>query len=70
VARGRRAGLGRNPVIASVLFGATRRFGCATAATGLVITLPLTDGSLLLMAGETQHRWVMRCRKRPPSGSA
>lgn len=51
--------LGRNPVIASVSFGATRRFRLRHRRNRVEpITLPLTDGSLLLMAGETQHRWV------------
>ena len=51
--------LGRNPVIASVSFGATRRFRLRHRRDRVEpITLPLTDGSLLLMAGETQHRWV------------
>jgi len=51
--------LGRNPVIASVSFGATRRFRLRHRRNRIEpITLPLTDGSLLLMAGETQHHWV------------
>ena len=50
--------LGRNPVIASVSFGATRRFRLRHRRNRVEpITLPLTDGSLLLMAGETQHYW-------------
>ncbi len=51
--------LGRNPIIASVSFGATRRFRLRHRRNRVEpITLPLTDGSLLLMAGETQHCWV------------
>jgi alkylated DNA repair dioxygenase AlkB len=51
--------LGRSPVIASVSFGATRRFRLRHRRNRAEpITLPLTDGSLLLMAGETQHHWV------------
>ena len=51
--------LGRNPVIASVSFGATRRFRLRHRRDRAEpITLPLADGSLLLMAGETQHCWV------------
>jgi alkylated DNA repair dioxygenase AlkB len=51
--------LGPNPVIASVSFGAARRFRMRHRRNRVEpITLPLTDGSLLLMAGETQHCWV------------
>jgi alkylated DNA repair dioxygenase AlkB len=51
--------LGRNPVIASVSFGATRRFRLRHRKNRAEpVTLPLTDGSLLLMAGPTQHHWV------------
>jgi len=51
--------LGRNPVIASVSFGATRRFRLRHRRNrGEPVTLQLTDGSLLLMAGPTQHHWL------------
>jgi alkylated DNA repair dioxygenase AlkB len=51
--------LGRNPVIASVSFGATRRFRLRHRRNRVEpISLPLTDGSLLLMAGEMQQHWV------------
>lgn len=51
--------LGREPVIASVSLGATRRFKLRhrrsrTAAS----TLDLEQGDLLLMAGQTQHAYV------------
>ena len=40
-------------------FGATRRFRLRHRRNRVEpISLPLTDGSLLLMAGETQHCWV------------
>lgn len=50
--------LGKNPVIASVSFGAARKFqlrhyGDKTGLTNIL----LTHGSLLLMRGETQHYW-------------
>jgi alkylated DNA repair dioxygenase AlkB len=51
--------LGRNPVIASVSFGATRRFKLRhRKRRAAVTTLELTHGSLLLMAGNTQHAYV------------
>jgi alkylated DNA repair dioxygenase AlkB len=51
--------LGRNPVIASVSFGDTRRFRLRHRRNRAEpVTLPLTSGSLLLMGGTTQHHWV------------
>lgn len=51
--------LGTNPVIASVSFGATRRFQFRHKKRRdlTTISLDLTDGSLLLMKGPTQHHW-------------
>ena len=51
--------LGGNPVIASVSFGATRRFQMRHKIRKELarIDLDLEDGSLLLMAGPTQHFW-------------
>ncbi len=51
--------LGRNPVIASVSFGATRRFHLRHRIRRELprIDLDLADGSLLVMAGATQHWW-------------
>ncbi len=51
--------LGRNPVIASVSLGATRRF-CLRhrRRKDLRLDLPLSDGSVLCMSGATQHHWV------------
>jgi alkylated DNA repair dioxygenase AlkB len=53
------AELGRNPVIASVSLGASRRF-CLRhrKRAGLRIDVTLTHGSLLCMSGATQHRWL------------
>jgi len=51
--------LGRDPVIASVSLGATRRF-CLRhrRRKDLRLDVPLTHGSLLIMSGATQHNWV------------
>lgn len=50
--------LGRNPVIASVNFGATRRFLLRrTDDHAEKIELPLSHGSLLVMSGALQHHW-------------
>lgn len=51
------AALGRNPVVASVSFGATRTFILRHKATRQTLRLALTDGCLLLMAGALQHHW-------------
>ena len=50
--------LGRNPVIASVSFGAERPFRFKHRVTKEVIPLILENGSLLVMKGETQHHWL------------
>jgi hypothetical protein len=50
--------LQRDPVIASVSFGATRRFQFKHRADpALRAAVDLTHGSLLLMRGSTQHHW-------------
>lgn len=50
--------LGKNPVIASVSFGETRKFRLRHKTNKTLKTeVLLTDGSLLLMQGETQHFW-------------
>lgn len=50
-------GLGKNPVIASVSFGAARKFQLRHVHTKEKIELELTPGSLLIMQGELQHHW-------------
>lgn len=58
--------LGTNPVIASVSLGASRDFKLKHKITGEKLTVPLTSGSLLIMAGETQHCWqhaILRSKK-------
>jgi alkylated DNA repair dioxygenase AlkB len=49
--------LGRNPVIASISFGGTRDFKLKHKYENLKETIELTNGSLLIMRGETQHYW-------------
>lgn len=51
--------LGKNPIIASVSFGATRRFLLRHKSNkGLeTVDLSLSHGSLLIMKGSTQHYW-------------
>lgn len=49
--------LGRNPVIASVSFGASRKFQLRHLQTKEKIDIELTNGSLLIMQGELQHYW-------------
>jgi alkylated DNA repair dioxygenase AlkB len=51
--------LGPNPVIASVSLGAARRFKLRhRVIKDAALTLDLEHGSLLLMAGATQHHYV------------
>lgn len=50
--------LGRNPVIASVSFGANRNFHLQhNTIADAKLKITLENGSLLLMKGETQHFW-------------
>ena len=51
--------LGKNPIIASITFGATRRFQFRHKKRKDLgtITIELEHGSLLLMQGTTQHYW-------------
>lgn len=50
--------LGQNPIIASVSFGATRIFRLKHISNAsLCENIELTNGSLLLMKGSTQHFW-------------
>jgi len=53
--------LGKNPVIASVSFGVERVFQLRDYLTkSEKISIALTHGSLLVMAGESQHNWQHR----------
>ncbi|HRH02325.1 MAG TPA: alpha-ketoglutarate-dependent dioxygenase AlkB [Bacteroidia bacterium] len=49
--------LGINPVIASVNFGATRKFQLRHIKTKEKLEIELTNGSLLIMQGALQHFW-------------
>lgn len=49
--------LGKNPIIASVNFGATRKFQLRHIHTKEKLEIELTHGSLLIMLGELQHFW-------------
>jgi len=49
--------LGENPIIASVSFGATRKFQLRHKETKEKIEFELSHGSLLIMKGELQHFW-------------
>jgi len=49
--------LGRNPVIASLSFGAVRRFRLKHKREPMSLTLDLEPGSCLVMAGALQHHW-------------
>jgi len=49
--------LGINPIIASVNFGATRKFQLRHIKTKEKLEIELTHGSLLIMKGELQHFW-------------
>ena len=56
-------GLGRNPVIASVSLGATRRFQMKHRERDERLALDLPAGSCLVMAGATQHHWLHQLPK-------
>lgn len=50
--------LGKNPIIASVSFGATRSFQLKhNSLPDQKLKIDLEHGSLLIMQGETQHYW-------------
>jgi alkylated DNA repair dioxygenase AlkB len=56
-------GLGRNPVIASLSLGATRRFQLKHRQSGERVAIDLAHGSCLVMAGATQHHWLHQLPK-------
>jgi len=49
--------LGKNPIIASVNFGDTRKFQLRHINTKKKLEIELSHGSLLIMQGELQHFW-------------
>jgi len=55
--------LGINPVIASVNFGAERKFQLKHRQNGEKIDINLQHGSLLIMKGELQHHWLHQVPK-------
>ncbi|MEE1885504.1 alpha-ketoglutarate-dependent dioxygenase AlkB [Pedobacter flavus] len=56
--------LKKNGPIASLSFGAERKFAFKHKATGEKVDLLLAHGSLLVMKGSTQKHWLHRL---PPS---
>ncbi|GGK43579.1 MULTISPECIES: alpha-ketoglutarate-dependent dioxygenase AlkB family protein [Flavobacteriaceae] len=50
--------LGVNPTIASLSFGATRKFSLKHKVTKQKVDVQLQSGNLLVMKGETQHKWI------------
>ncbi len=54
---------GKEPTIASVSLGATRRFDLRHKETKEVIRVDLEDGSLLVMSGLSQQCWVHQIAK-------
>jgi alkylated DNA repair dioxygenase AlkB len=56
--------LGTNPIIASVSFGATRRFDLKHQSNKQKLSFQLTSGSLLVMGGEMQHFWKHQIPKQ------
>jgi alkylated DNA repair dioxygenase AlkB len=55
--------LGPEPVIASVTFGAMRRFDMRHRETKEVVHINLTPGSVLLMSGASQAKWQHQIAK-------
>ncbi|MFN5148761.1 MAG: alpha-ketoglutarate-dependent dioxygenase AlkB family protein [Flavobacteriia bacterium] len=55
--------LGKDPIIASISFGATRRFDLKHALSGEKFSLELSHGSLLIMGGAIQHHWKHQIAK-------
>lgn len=49
--------LGTNPTIASISFGATRTFKFRHITDKTTEKVELTNGSVVIMKGETQHKW-------------
>lgn len=52
--------LGREPVIASISLGAERRFDFRHRESKDTASVVLPHGSLLVMRGQSQHKWVHR----------
>jgi alkylated DNA repair dioxygenase AlkB len=56
--------LGKNPLIASVNFGAERKFQMRHNETQEILDINLKHGSLLIMKGELQHYWKHQVPKQ------
>ncbi len=56
--------LGKNPLIASVNFGAERKFQIRHNETQEIHDINLKHGSLLIMKGELQHYWKHQVPKQ------
>lgn len=56
--------LGPQPIIASLSLGAERTFQLKHRDDAELLALALEHGSLLVMAGATQHRWLHRVPKQ------
>lgn len=57
-------GLGRNPVVASLNLGGTRRFDLRRKRRNTIEhSMELSGGSLLVMSGATQHYWQHQVAK-------
>lgn len=50
--------LGENPIIASLSLGATRKFSFKHIVTKQKVDMMLAAGSLVLMKGEIQNKWL------------
>jgi alkylated DNA repair dioxygenase AlkB len=55
--------LGKNPSIASLSFGTSRRFDLKHISKAEKLSIQLHSGSLLVMSGETQHFWKHQIAK-------
>lgn len=55
--------LGNEPIIASVSFGAVRRFDLRHRETGTTVKTDLPSGSVVVMSGLSQSRWVHQVPK-------
>jgi alkylated DNA repair dioxygenase AlkB len=56
--------LGKDPIIASMSLGATRRFELQHSSSGDKHSFELTNGSLLIMGGSIQQFWKHRIPKQ------
>ncbi len=57
--------LGKNPLIASLSLGATRKFQFKHKLTDEKLNFDLANGDLMIMGGELQHHWKHQLPKMP-----